>query len=503
MTMNGFEGTHYIAMALCSLCGAVLTILSVHRICLSWNDQWLIQRNRYLVLLLVFCCAVYLLINVPHTTACALVFGNEPFLWPFEQHIVATLLQNMSVYGAIIGYVGKVFSLYFKHGYEKALSTKALVRKGSFELFGADWFIPRKHTLGNQWYILSRLIILWITSIVFIETLFILQWFGLRRLGLLGMVNLFSVIVAICIGIRMWRTFPATHDAFHIQDNILFTMRWQAFVQIFAIPIGIIRIFQTELWLTLGVVAAIAFCLFEYCLVLHPFQMMTHRTVREPLSSLMRSNWREVIENRDGFDAFMHFLQSRFASESFLFVCEFIQFKNVLTAHNLLDVDRLENEDEVVELPDDLPLSSAMAELSNKLKGTRNWKIQFWKTIRAMHARYLTGGAEMELNIDYNLKRRMNELVNDKRDSDHRKASVMRTLQVIYKEICSKMLDGAFVDFNGSDVAEAYYKKQKVKERTFIPQVNIPIMSNAIALWNTEGTAPSRNGNTVNQSKLL
>ena len=124
-----------------------------------------------------------------------------------------------------------------------------------------------------------------------------------------------------------------------------------------------------------------------------------------------------------------------------------------------------------------------MVQLDSKLVSTRNWKIQFRTAIRAMEARYLTDGAEMELNIDYNLKRKMNKLADQQRHCD-----VMRTLQAICKEIC-KLLDGAFVDFNASVIAEAYYKKQKVRESTFFPQVSISHVSKVVALWNTEQAA--------------
>lgn len=495
--MRTLDGIHYVALALCFVCGLILSILSIHRIFRSWNEQWLIQRNRYLVLLLVGCCIIYLLINVPHTIACALYYGREPFAWPFEQHIWSSLLQNTSLYGIIVGYVGLIHNLYFKHGYENAMSNihsdkDWYKRSASSQLSKTDWFMRHKQTLGKQWYIAARLILLWMSTITLIEIIFIFHWFGPRRLGLMGIVNLLSVIISILISHRMWQTFPATQDAFHIQHNILFTMRLQAaVVLVLAVPLGIIRIFHTELWLTFGVVAAIAFCLFEYCLVLHPFRLMKDRSVRESLKSLVVETWKEIIEDRDGFDAFMSFLQSRFASESLLFLVDFIQFKSVLTKYKLLDVahlSRLETGEVIVELPDDLPLSSIMTGFDNTLSATTNWREQFWKAVGAMEARYLTDGAEMELNIECNLKQRMHELVAGKGDSDQRKANVMRELQAIYKEI-STILDGVFVDFNGSIIAEAYYKGQRLKENKFIPQVSRSLsisLPKAVALWSKE-----------------
>lgn len=476
MTVKAFDGIHYIALALCFLCGLALTITTCYQIYQNWNAPWLVQRNRYLVVLLTLCPAAFLLIDVPQHILCTIKFGS---LWPFEYHLVSSIVQNMSIYGAILGYVTLIFGLYFKHGYAKAIQSENWNLLLQPELFRQNWFVRHKHTFGNQWYAATQLMALWIIWVILMEILFAIQYhFNIQRLGMDNMIIIISACVAIWISHRMWKSFPMIKDAFHIQDSILFTLRWQAAVQCAAIPIGIIRLFYNDLWLTLIVVAAVAFCLFEYCLVIHPLRMMENRAAREPLKSYAKTHWSEIIKDRDGFDAFFCFLQSTFSSESLLFISEYVQFESVLLGHNLHDL--IENDKLMIELPDLVPLSSIVRELDEALNGTNDWREPFWITVRQLSTRYIKEGSPLELNIDYNLRNKMNTLISIRGSNDQQIIAVLQTLRAIFNQIY-RMLDGAFMHFDRSDIAETYYEKRQTRQCTFIPPLSM-----SMSLWNSE-----------------
>jgi len=289
-----------------------------------------------------------------------------------------------------------------------------------------------------------------------------------------GLLNFCAVIVGIFAGHRMWRSFPLVHDAFHIQDTIWFTLRFMLVSAMLIFPVLCVRMLYAPLFYTSMCIYTYALCIFMYCLLIYPQKLnrFGQRLPTESLQLYVRGSWRQLVNADDalGFEAFMEFLQTEFATESLLFVVEYIQFTHLLSeSKDLREIFErvVVDEDWNLSLPSNLPMSAIMMAFREKVCRTT-----FMIAVRSLFSRYVEIGAPLEVNIEFKLKRTMQVLL-ESQNEDDRVSELLRALHAAVRQV-SAMMDGSFLRFNHSSIGELYYRKLLQRaSATFLPHIQI------------------------------
>ena len=184
----------------------------------------------------------------------------------------------------------------------------------------------------------------------------------------------------------------------------------------------------------------------------------------------------------------MQFLHSEFASESLLFLTEYIQFiKLVKTNHTLMEIfdDIISNKDGL-NIPDDLPLSVIIRDFETNLTEKREIDA-FLRTCKCLYAKYICQDADLQININGILRRNIKGLLdNDETNEEEDDAGstnsnidtdahTMKAIDMLecfekaFKEV-DKMMDGSFMRFTKSRLGLSYFRR-RVSRRSSLATV--------------------------------
>ena len=461
--MNTFQVINIFVLPCETLIGLLVTLYSVYLLRCVWNKNWLIQRERTHIVFLFVAVTFQILVLPSHRIYCNLRWGLSS-LWPPERRLLHDVISTMAFHATLVCYIGRIFTLYFKHGYQKAIASKDWSLLIHPDLFRSNWFIVNQHRYQNEKYMLRLLLLVWLTQFLVCLGISHTVFHLITGLRLNAMLNVAACVIGCVFGYRWWRSFPIIHDAFYIEEDIKFSLKMLAIVcPLYFVFLGLF-LYDQRLYFH-DVIYMFGMNMFMYSLVIYPRRLNSRGNdqPQQRFNSRSFSKWTDIISDKNGLEIFMTFLQTEFAAENLLFAVEYMQFMHLIsqsaiaTTRNLIPLVLSRQQ---TSLPETFPLSTTM-------KGFAEEDVRSIQSIQQrLYKKYISEQSMLEINVDYKIKKSLlamittqNESEFDERTDEVLCASVMVQLEKAFGQV-TRLMDAGFKRFQTSAICKAYEKKR-------------------------------------------
>ena len=398
---------------MCILCG--------YKLKENWNQQFIIKRRKWLILSQYLLFAWHSFIEFPYFVGSLL--SNIPLtIYSFFGMVYVISVLIRSVTGSM--YLLRVYILYYDHQYTKILSQQKWQILIDPNIENSNWFlINKKHRFGNPLYIIkyimTPILLIFFSIFCIIQFTFSANHDSLQS-DLIGILFTgFYCIMLVIAGIYFWTKFPQILDTLLIRKEISFALKILSMFPL-ALIIGIILQFINiidpiiSLCIMLIVlelaITFVFFILVPYASIKQSNGYMSTELMMASTLESQTSNkdisWQDVIKTNDGFEQFTCFLEREFAVENILYLCEYIQLKQVMIQKEALR-NIIENDLELTYsliLPETIPKSIIAKRLSEFIHN-ESIKQAYIEACAQLFIKYIDPStASLEVNIDSQLR---------------------------------------------------------------------------------------------------
>eukprot|EP01083_Nonionella_stella_P232807 820869_1 len=368
---NSSHIIYYINLSIIFIIGFPIIVYSFWLLYLNWDTPLLLQRRRSLSVLILILVSVLLLFFEPLITSFYLLKDTTS---AFRYYPIFRITYALSIQTLFVLYGLKVFILYFDCGYAKALSSKKWKILLNPKLFEDDWFVQNKHKYGESKYIVKVTSILLLLMYVIETTVhFCMEnphdfWY---------IATVVVIVITLFIDRQMWKSFPSSHDTYQIRNEFLFVLQQSGVaLAIHLIPrIITVIIDESALGLSFAHMSAIiVYIAVIFSIIIVPTYYNNRTTALDEMSEYRTicANWHVLITSTDGFELFMDFLQTHFATQHLLFAVEYMQLIKAMLTHQVF-IDKLKDNQcdfPRFALPASFPLSSVIATFDQKVNSS-------------------------------------------------------------------------------------------------------------------------------------
>eukprot|EP01083_Nonionella_stella_P044449 119680_1 len=294
-------------------------------------------------------------------------------IYSLEDTIFAECLRFFNISSMIAIYMIimiRIYLLYFQSQYNEATISRKWKEYVNEE--HEDFFLSNIHSFGDDIFLIKLSSIIWvIVCVIYI----ILDWF-IPSSGQFASWFLFAVFISLFFfAFHINRKFPDFHDTLYIRKEL----QYFVLLNFLVICIWTILLALTS-EVTSGVVQHYSQVIM-YCIIfwISIDRVVKWNEVRVNITGQDTEIWKKmsadkfalkhIVESPKGYEQFMKFLVTEFATENLLFVTEYIQLKGLLS---LSDKEmRSLNLTYWLSLPENLPIPKIIQDLNLDLEQIR------------------------------------------------------------------------------------------------------------------------------------
>ena len=390
-------------------------------------------------------------------------------------HVLCPEMTAICILVVAACYMARVWLLFFSMKHATVLHHKEWGILVNPDLIERDWFFKNKNTYGDEAFVAGRTIAVTLL-IILIQSGLNLGLYYLsgrtrsirERFRLHIWFNCLVVFGMLLFLKAIWSRFPM-HDAFGIRQEIQLALLHIFFIIGAIITTVVLTLFIPELRVFTPLFVALAWVVVLYDNVLgvcrengvelrvcKPCDSQERRRLKSASRASRYSEigvtWLRFVSERDGFEAFMAFLQSEFATESMLFIVEVSQLGHILEARGSASLAA-----HIVDcqVPSHLPTSYGLQALEKLVPDGLNQDAaatdELSRVCSALYDKYISDMAPLEINISYALKSQFQKLFAD--NARHSRTDLFENILPKFKtaaEQISGMMRGSFIRFKSN-----------------------------------------------------
>eukprot|EP01084_Bolivina_argentea_P060670 110836_1 len=371
---------------------------------------------------------------------------------------------------AILRYYLIYYDIQFSHSCSN-LKWKQFINSNLESLKKEQWYMKHRSTLGNQSFMLKRVIVIGIFICLIMIVLLNLHTFGLTHFQYVLFLNGVVFATLFVFLAIIFKKMPLFNDNIYLYKECqLITYFWLGTLCVYAAVVCLRWFFGDTLWIRFSGFMPILFANFiisflstywvlkQIDLYEHfdhgfsfPMELVEQTSIsvggmspRAHSGTTSNLSLVEILSDDETLNLFMQHLIKEFSMECILSTIEMLQFRNY--AIKSLDINEVDVEDCVdIHFPDSIPQSEIV--YSNELDKTNVFdndklnetnddmilklKIKAYK----LYEKYIASESDLEINISYRNRKLITELMDDYDEFLKRDITELDLIQIFDREI--------------------------------------------------------------------
>eukprot|EP01083_Nonionella_stella_P013611 38284_1 len=398
-----------------------MAIFAGHQLHKHWNAEFIVKRRRKLILSLYILWCFHSFVEFPTLTIRIDTQSFFEFL-PFvimDDIFLLTRCLSIAIFSM------RLYLMYYDHEYTRTLGGDGWRILIDPSLEKTNWFLAnRRHRYGNTTFLLK-----WLMFILSIYTgIYLIIAYSIPHAKFLVVVSMqtFWSLVAIGMAVYYWKQYPKSVDSWCIRHEIALICK----IYFFALGVMMLIIIcysfiGMDKYLLLAIVCIAVELVMGglfYSLVVYPVRQYTATDdvtmLEDTITQELQRDWKDIVNTKEGYEAFADFLQSEWSVENLLFVTEYMQLKSVLLRKEAYR-EIIEGEyalEVLLHFPESTQISVIVKPLCEVIHN-EHIERTLVETLQKLYEKYVDTSATLEVNISARIRDSLTKIFDENNDT--------------------------------------------------------------------------------------